>query len=97
MAIYVRIHVPSDYDPCKFDIFIQQPGEDRQHVNSITLELVQKTLMDARKADNPIAGIISKVIAAPFPVLNEGRLKVELEFENEKLHLGGLNFKMATT
>lgn len=91
-GIYVRIHIPTDFKPCKFDIYLNYPNGDRLHINEIELRLVKNTIVDAKKSNNPIAGIFTQLVAAPFPVAQEGRISVELSWNGVSSFIGSLNF-----
>lgn len=91
-AIYVRIHLPIDFEPYEMKLFLSYPNGDRTLMNTIEKSMVRKSLKDAKASGNIIAGIYSIQIAAPFPVSEQGRIYVELEVESDILKLGSINF-----
>lgn len=91
-AIYVRIHVSVNWNPCEFDIFLNNSNGDRILVSKIEKELVEKTLYDAKLQGNNIGGIYSHLVASPFPIQKEGRFSLDLAWGTDSLYLGGVNF-----
>lgn len=91
-GIYIRIHLLTGFKASKFDIYLNYPNGDKILVNEIELKLVKQSLIDAKKTNNPIAGIVSQLIAAPFPVIQEGRISVELSWSGNTSFIGSLNF-----
>ncbi|MCB2060057.1 MAG: hypothetical protein R3E09_02485 [Novosphingobium sp.] len=94
-AIYVRINLPVDFEPCDFETFLNFPNGERILLNTIEHDLVAKTINDAKAEHNLVAGIYSHLIAAPFAVQQEGRIWLELVWNHGKIILGSLNFGKA--
>lgn len=92
LGIYIRLHLSVEFKPCKFAVSLIYPNGDRLQVNEIEQALVRKTLKDAKLTKTNIAGIYSQLVAAPFPVSQEGRIAVEISWNQSSMMIGGLNF-----
>ncbi|MDZ4308754.1 DUF6941 family protein [Allopontixanthobacter sp.] len=91
-VIYVRINIPISCTAEELRLYLHYPNGDRILINTIREDLVEKTLNDARSMGNPIAGIFSHLVAAPFPVEQAGRIAVELESTSGSQVIGSIHF-----
>jgi hypothetical protein len=93
-GVYIRINIPVDNDPCKFDIFFNYPNGERVLAVTVEQSLVASTIADAKKTNNPIAGIVSHLVASPFPITEDGRICIEIQWDEKKRIIGGVNFAL---
>lgn len=89
-AIYVRINFSIDAEPREFQIFLINPDGERILVSTIPKAMVESSILDAKEQGNRIVGIVSHMIAAPFPINSVGRYWIELVWGGGSLFLGSL-------
>lgn len=93
LAIHIKINLPIDFAHIPIDIFITNPGSPEIFVNTITAELITNSIETAVVQGSPLAGIISNVIAGPFPTIQPGRVLVTLKGAFGTKLIGGLNIQ----
>lgn len=76
MGIYVRVHIDPEPDPGAISIRLQFPDGAETPLTTLDPALVLKSRNDARNSGHPIAGLISKTVATPFPLPQAGRILV---------------------
>ena len=95
LAIYIRINYPTDMKPQSLEIVMTHSDGERLVVNNIDESFVKKTIEEAAAQNNPVAGIVTQLIAAPFAINSAGRNKLELTWDNGSIFLGSLNVILA--
>lgn len=68
LVIYTRINLPVDLTVASVEFFLRRPDGEKVAQNPIHSDLIDESLRNARAQGSPVAGIVSRVEAAPFPM-----------------------------
>ena len=93
LALYVRVAVDPHIDVLPMFLWlVPDKGEEKQ-VNAIDPELVRRAQKEARERGTPIATIMCRIIMAPFPIMDYGRVKAALRTGDDEIICASLNFQ----
>ncbi|MBI2720370.1 MAG: hypothetical protein HY245_02880 [Rhizobiales bacterium] len=95
LHVYTRIHLDPGCDDLAIVVRLLSQRDITIIENEIPPDLLRRTLADARKSAAPIAGLISRLSAMPFPIEEEGRLRVVATIGKEELLCGAINIILA--
>lgn len=95
LGIYVRLNVSQDFGPCDVDLILIYPDGEEQKATTFSRGMIESAISDAREAENPIAGLYSHLVAAPFNVRMGGRYAIELRWGDQRQRVGGIRFLQA--
>lgn len=93
LCLYIRIAVDPFIDIDPMTIWLVTPDGQEQQVSAIDPSLVASTQAIVRASGTPMATLISRVIAAGFPVVAFGRLRAVLRTKDEEIVCATLNFQ----
>jgi hypothetical protein len=92
IAVYTRVTFDIDYDPEEISIFLHANGKE-DAIGVIDIDLISKAIHDAKANGSPISTIISRAIAAPFPIEKSGRILVYLRTSKKEMITGTMNLE----
>lgn len=95
LALYTRLTVPGDFEVEPINVSLFVGGEERP-LASITAELVEKAIQDAKRDGAQIGGMISRAVYAPFPVLVPTRMRVVAKSTTYQLEMATLSVREGT-
>jgi hypothetical protein len=76
LSIYVRINFDPEYDPGEISVRLRMSDGTEMPLTKFEPELIAKAKSDALASGFPVAGLISKTAAAPFPITQRGITRV---------------------
>ncbi|WCT75926.1 DUF6941 family protein [Novosphingobium humi] len=92
-ALFARLNLPLDAQAHAAHIYITMPDGNRVLVGHVPEDAVATAIEDARRNEAPFAGIITHMIAAPFPLDKPSRVTADLTYGDEQFILGFVNFR----
>ena len=92
IAIYTRIHVPTDVKTDSISVVLRFPDGVEHVVNEFDPELLERTRLKAIEDSQPYYGIFGHALASPFPVQQEGVIHAIGRFGDAEGVIGTLNF-----
>ena len=93
LCMYIRINFDADFDLPEPRMRLAMPDGQNVEVGAIQADVVSKARQQAKEKGNPLAGVISRVVIAPFRP-PEGVMKLEVLISDVAHLAGSLNFKM---
>jgi hypothetical protein len=97
LGIYVRINFDPNDDPGSIEMVLVRANGEEQRISKIQRQLIEKTIGEAKRDGNPVAGIITRAIIAPFPITEAGRMRVFARLPKGDVLAGSLNVLPATS
>jgi hypothetical protein len=97
LGMYVRINLDPAAEPCSISLELALPWGDVIPLGEIDQSLIAKARKDAQNSRAPVAGIISRSLFSPFPILGEGRIRAIAKIRDEPVTVGSLNIRLATS
>lgn len=79
LGIYVRVHFAAEDDPGPMKVILIFPNGTEAEIGKLDEALIAQSKAQAADSKNPIAGVISHAVHAPFQVQVPGKLLAVLE------------------
>jgi hypothetical protein len=97
LGLYTRIYfdpLGDDTDIGEVHLKLVLPDGSESAITSFGLEIIEHAKNAARQQDSPRVGLISKAVAAPFPLNSAGRIKFVVQTRTTEFISGYLNVKV---
>lgn len=95
LSIYTKIVLPIDAPIHAAQIYLTMPDGSRQLVAQVSEDMIRKAIDDVRDNGGERAGIISHMMAAPFQIPKPCRVMADMDYGDQNLFLGAVNFTQA--
>lgn len=91
LCLYMRVHIPSQSQPKEVYATLTDPEGTIITRNEWPHDQIAKTFSDTRANGSPLAGLILKIVASPFPVVTFGRIVAKAVVDGTEYVAGALN------
>jgi hypothetical protein len=94
LGIYLRVHIGVEEEPTPLSATLEL-GEFVQQFTDFDADFIRKAQTEAASTGSPFAGLITKAVAAPFPINGLGRLRLVVTRRGQATEVAGLNITSA--
>jgi hypothetical protein len=95
IGVYVRTNIRPEFDAGPFTTRIVTAGGKEVSRSEATAEVVNGVRQSARAKGTPYAGFITKIVIAPFPINEAGRILAVVTIGDIEYVAGALNVEFA--
>jgi hypothetical protein len=95
LGFYSRVHVPIDTPGVEPLEIILTNGGDEQVLSTMSVEFIENALNQARGNGSPHAGLITRVVVAPFAVLETKTVSLVARTPTKRVLAASMNIDLA--
>ncbi|MET0482539.1 MAG: hypothetical protein ABWZ27_06430 [Aestuariivirgaceae bacterium] len=93
LGLYIRIHFDPTLDPGDIALWIELPTDHQLHFGTMDRKITEKAIRDALALNQPVAGLISKVLINSFQIPTHGRIRAVANINGRDIILATLNIQ----
>jgi hypothetical protein len=91
LVVFTRINIDVNDPVLAIDVCLRSPDGTDLITNTVELEKVQQAITEARRDENSVGGILTRIEGSPFaPAL--GRYKVIVKYDGKEYVTGSIRF-----